>query len=217
MIRRALALVVGLALAACASGGADAGAKPPTNDPAAATALEHRMEQSAGTPWFVRSSFHRRLRDGRTLRDAVAELNLPPATHLNVASGSLSGTLRGTAVECSSAAGTPTCSPAATADAPDAGAAAIRTVTDPRLGWYTVRRAASRSVLGRSAACFRVAVTPKAGRLDFGQRTDLCFLANGVPVRKVVVRKSGTDTTTATSVQETATEADVNALVAPFR
>ena len=120
-------------------------------------------------------------------------------------------------MDCASAGGKPTCSPDATAPAPDAGAAAIRTVTDPRLGWYAVRRNGFRTVAGRKADCFRVTSTPRAGRLDFGLRTDLCFLADGIPVRKVVVRKSGTDTTTATSVREAVTDADIDAFVAPFR
>jgi hypothetical protein len=72
-------------------------------------------------------------------------------------------------------------------------------------------------VLGRPAECFRVAATPRAGRLDFGLRTDLCFVAGGVPVRKVEVRKSGTDTTTATTIREAVTDADVDAFTAPFR
>lgn len=205
------------ALVACGGSGAHADSPQQRNDPAAATALEHRFEPSARGTWIVHSDFRRRLRDGRTLRDDVSELNRPPDTHLNAALGSLAGTLRGTGVGCASAGGKPTCSPDAAAPAPDAGTAAIRTVTDPRLGWYTVRRNGSRTVAGRHARCFRVAATPKAGRLDFGLRTDLCFLANGIPVRKVVVRRSGTDTTTATSVRETVTDADIDAFVAPFR
>jgi len=171
---------------------------------------------SAAHPWFVASNFARRLSDGRVLRDDVSELNRPPDTHLNAALGSLTGTLRGKAVDCSTVGGKPACSPDAIADAPDVGAAAIRTVTDPRLRWYTVHRIGARTVLGRESRCFRVAATPRAGRLDFGLRTDLCFVADGVPVRKVVVRKSGTDTTTATSIRDTVTDADIDAFTAAF-
>ncbi len=209
-------LVAGLAAVAC-SGSSSGSAAASRNDPAAARALERSFERGARTPWLVRSTFDRRLTGGRSLRDAITELNRPPDTHLNVALGTLAGTLRGKPVDCSTSGGAPTCSPDATATAPDAGADAIRTVTDPRLAWYTVRRIGSRTVLGRPASCFRVAVTPKAGQLDFGLRTDLCFLASGIPVRKVVVRKAGTDTTNATAIVQTVTDADIDAATAPFR
>jgi hypothetical protein len=207
--------VAALALVGCGSRGdarTDAG-----RDPAATRALIHQLEAGATHTWFVQSAFVRRLRDGRTLRDQVSELNRPPDTHLNAALGSLTGTLRGKAVDCSTAAGKPTCAADATVTPSNAGATAIRRVTDPRLRWYTVHRAGTREVLGRPAECFRVAATPRAGRLDFGLRTDLCFVAGGVPVRKVEVRKSGTDTTTATTIREAVTDADVDAFTAPFR
>lgn len=191
-------------------------AVPATNS-AARDTLVALVTAGARETWRVDSTFARTTA-GRTLRADLVEVNRPP-DHVVVGLGGASGTVGGHDLTCSSSAGGALCNPADQAQAAPAitDAQALAALTVPSTGWYAVQTAKDMTVAGMRARCFTLLWTDRGNVESFGDRAELCYSDDGVPLSRRVTRTGSTDETRATSVSRTVTDAELDALLAPYR
>jgi hypothetical protein len=184
----------------------------PRTDARARRTLLSLLERGGRATWWVDSAFVRAV-GGRTLDGALTEVNRPP-DHLVVGLGGLHGTLGGRVLSCTPATGGPLCSGAPVPQGTDT--AAYATLTDPDTGPYALRPAPARRIAGISARCYRLDGNGRGAVQPLGTRATACFSDDGIPLALDVERTGGRDTTTARAVRHSFTDADVQALLAPY-
>jgi hypothetical protein len=214
--------VAAVVTAACGGGSARVERLPPqtavpATDPGARDALVALVAAGARATWRVDSAFVRTAA-GRTLRAQLVEVNRPP-DHVVVGLGGATGTFRGRDLTCSSSAGGALCHGGGDAGRTPAvtDAAALAALTAPSIGWYAARAAPDRTIAGLRAWCFTLLWTDRGNAKSWGDRAELCFSRDGVPLAQRVVRGDSTDDTRASSVTRTVTDTQLDALLAPYR
>lgn len=183
---------------------------------AARERLVARFEAGRRATWLVQFDFVRTLKNGQGLRGDITEANRPP-DHLTSGIGGASGTRAGRQITCTEVRGATTCAASGTPAPPFEQTLAeqvanLRDVLVVPHHWYDVTRITRLTIAGERGDCFlmtRITVVPSP---PYGERTEMCFAADGVPLRTRIERSEGTDERTATRVQRTVTDADLNAL-----
>jgi hypothetical protein len=185
---------------------------PPKTDPAARAEFLELLARTTHSPWWVESTFTRTT-SGSSLRSQITEVNRPP-DHVVVGGGGVTGVLRGRALSCSPATGGPVCTGVAVGSGSDP--PALAGLTDAATGSYAVRRAPGRAVAKLAARCFRLDWNNRGTSQPYGTRAALCYSADGVPVTLDVDRPGTTDRMVADVVRRAVSDAEIDALVAPF-
>jgi hypothetical protein len=189
----------------------------PATDARARDALVALAAAGARAMWRVDSTFARTTA-GRTLRAQLVEVNRPP-DRVVVGFGGATGTFRGRDLTCSSSAGGALCHGSGDTGHVTAAtdAAALASLTAPSTGWYAARGAKDSTLAGLRARCFTLRWTDRGNVKTWGDRAKLCFSDDGVPLAQHVARGDSTDDTRATKVTRTVSDADLDALLAPYR
>jgi hypothetical protein len=214
--RVALGVVAGATVAvvisvALADAGVPAGEPVPArNDARAYAQLVDLLEARDAGDWRVDFRTER-LTPARTSASDITEAR---AVELRaVASGTtLTVERSGTRVECTRVGGTPECLRAASGSELPA-AAVLRTAVEA--GGYAVQRAPGRRVAFEDAACFRI-VRLRGPLPGYGDRSEHCFAADGVPLWARVEQVGAMDTRTAVAVQRGGGRAAIEALARSY-
>jgi hypothetical protein len=123
--------------------------------------------------------------------------------------------VHGSNLSCAPVGGGPVCTNAsATAGN---GVDTLARLTDATTGTYALRDAPARRIAGLPARCFRMDWNTRSAVQPYGTRAVLCYSDDGIPLALDIDRGNGGDATTARDVRREVTEAQLDALVAPYR
>jgi len=185
----------------------------PAPDPGAAREVVALMRAGERRSWLVTSVFTRTLANGRRMRQTTREarnaqlhvLLAGPAMTIESPHRSYDCTLVGDRAGCSQADSARTL--------PDS--EVLRVAVNA--GAYGVTRLPGATIAGEPARCFRVLATGHGGLPDLGVETDLCLAADGISLRRRVVRPTAVvDEREAVSVERGVTTNEIEALARRF-
>lgn len=178
-------------------------------DPAAADAFLHAWERSRTTTWVVESTFTRTLEGGPRLTAEARTAQRPPE-RLVVGLGAVSGRDGDERFACAAGEDGELECRRVEANRSYAGDVAqelrrleaLVTERGDELALYAVR--------GADEGCFELRLRFRFPAPPYGERATFCFdEETGAPVRTVIEREEGTDTTVADDVRARVTDADL--------
>ena len=182
-------------------------------DPAAARDLVALMRAGERGSWIASYDFTRTLANGRTLRESRRE-GRTPELHVLIGGSVMTIDQGDRSYDCTLVGERSGCKESiAGATLPPS--EVLRVAVS--VGAYDVVRRPDTTIAGIRARCFQVLATGHGGLPDLGVETDQCLSASGISLRQTVVRPPGiVDEEVATAVQQSATNADLDALAASF-
>jgi hypothetical protein len=156
-------------------------------DPSAARDLETLMRAGESHSWSVSYEFTRTLDVGSVMHETMQEAR-DRSTHVLRAGSAMTVDEGNRSYDCNLTGAQFACTESGTGPVL-APSEVLRVAVS--VGAYRVNEAATTTIAGARARCFRVVAAGHGQLPDFGVETDLCFTAAGVPLRQRIMRASG--------------------------